>query len=190
MSLKLRFISTLAVAGTVAAFSTFAAAQDTKTETPAKAPEKVEKPFKGYHPGMGKFGGRGFGGKMHGRHMMRGFMRGIELTEAQKEKFRSLREANKPDQATMDEMRSLMQAKRSGTLTADQETRFKTLREERQAKAKATHEQMMNLLTPEQKAQMEKNKLEMKQRMEQFRQKREQFRKQKPDGTTDKPKIS
>lgn len=190
MSLNLRFISTLAVAGAVAAFSTFAGAQDTKAETPTTAPDKVEKPFKGRHHGMGKFGGRGFGGKMHGRHMMRGFMRGIELTEAQKEKIRSIREANKPDQATMEEMRSLMEAKRSGTLTADQEARMKTFREQRLAKGKAVHEQVMDVLTAEQKAQMEKNKLEMKQRMEQFRQKREEFRKQKTDGTTDKPKVS
>lgn len=190
MTLKFRFISTLTVAGVIAAFSTLASAQDKKAEAPATSPEKVEKPFKGHHRGMGKFGRGGFGGRHFGRHGMRGFMSGVELTDAQKERIRSIREANKPDQATMDEMRSLIEAKRSGTLTADQETRFKALREQRQAKAKAAHEEMLNLLTPEQKAQMEKNKAEMKQRMEQFRQKRQEFRKQKTDGTTEKPKVS
>lgn len=190
MTFKFRFISTLTLAGLIAAFSTFAAAQDTKTEAPAKAPEKVEKPFKGRHHGMGKFGGKGFGGKKHGRRGMRAFMRGIELTETQKGQIKAIREANKPDQATMDEMRTLMQAKRAGALTADQEARFKSLREERQVKGKAVHEQMMNILTAEQKTQIERNKLEMKQRMEQFRQKREEFRKQKTDGTKDKPKVN
>lgn len=189
MSLKFRFISTLTVAGMIAAFSVFSTAQDTKTEAPKTAPEKVEKPFKGDHRGMGRFGGRGFGGKKHGRHMMRGFMRGIELTEAQKEQIRGIREANKPDQATMDEMRTLMQAKRGGTLTPEQDARFKSLRDERKAKGQAVHEQMMNVFTAEQKAQIEKNKLEMKQRHEQFRQKREELRKQKQDGTADKPKV-
>ena len=46
MSLKFRFITTLTVAGAIAAFSTFSAAQDVKTETPSTAPDKVEKPFK------------------------------------------------------------------------------------------------------------------------------------------------
>lgn len=189
MSLKSRFISTLTVAGAIAAFSTFAAAQDTKTEQPSAAPDKVEKPFKGRHNKMGKFGGRGFGGRHFGAHGMRGFMRGIELTEAQKEQIRAIREANKPDQAAMDEIRALMKAKHEGTLTADQEARIKTFREQRLAKGKAIHEQIMNVFTAEQKAQIEQNKQQMKERREQFRQKREEFRKQKTDDTRDKPKI-
>lgn len=189
MSLKLRFISTLTIAGVIAAFSSVSMAQETKLETPSTNTDKVEKPFKGHRGGFGKFGGKGFGGKKHGRQGMRSFMRGIELTEAQKGQIKAIREANKPDQATMDEMRTLMQVKRAGTLTADQEARFKSLREERMMKGKAVHEQIMNVFTAEQKAQMEKNKLDMKQRHEQFRQKREELRKQKQDGTADKPKV-
>jgi len=189
MSLKFRFISTLTVAGVIAAFSSVSMAQETKAETPGTAPDKVEKPFKGKRGGFGKFGGRGFGGKKHGRHGMRGFMRGIELTDVQKEQIKGIREANKPDQALMDEFRSLRKAKHDGTLTADQEVRIKTLREQAQAKGKAVHEQIMNVFTAEQKTQIEKNKLEMKERREQMKQKREEFRKQKTDGTVDKPKV-
>lgn len=188
MSLKFKFISTLTVAGLIAAFSSVSTAQDAKADAPSTAPNKAEKPFKGHRGGFGKFGKRGFGGK-HGRHGMRGFMRGIELTDAQNEQIRGIREANKPNQAAKDEMRTLIEAKRAGTLTADQEARFKSFRAERQAKSKAVHEQMMNVLTAEQKAQIEKNKQEMKQRHEQFRQKREELRKQKQDGTADKPKV-
>lgn len=190
MSLKFKLISTLTLAGLIAAFSSVSMAQDTKTETPTTTPDKVEKPFKGQRGGFGKFGGRGFGGKKRGGHGMRGFMRGIELTDAQKDQIKAIREANKPDQALMDEFRSLRKAKHDGTLTADQEARIKTLREQAQAKGKAVHEQIMNVFTAEQKAQIEKNKLEMKQRHEQFRQKREEFRKQKTDGMVDKPKVS
>ncbi|MGB7202390.1 MAG: Spy/CpxP family protein refolding chaperone [Pyrinomonadaceae bacterium] len=189
MSLKFKFISTLTVAGLIAAFSSVSTAQDTKADAPSTAPNKAEKPFKGHRGGFGKFGGKGVGGKKHGRHGMRGFMRGIDLTDAQKEQIRGIREANKPDQAKMDEIRTLIEAKRAGTLTADQEARFKSFRDERQAKSKAVHEQMINVLTAEQKAQIEKNKQEMKQRHEQFRQKREELRKQKQDGTGDKPKV-
>lgn len=188
MSLKLRFITTLSLTGVIAAFATFAAAQETKTEAPSTNTDKVEKPFKGKRGGFGKFDKRGFGAR-HGRHAIRGFMRGIELTEAQKGQIKAIREANKPDQAAMDEMRTLMQAKRAGTLTADQEARFKSLREERMVKGKAVHEQIMKVFTAEQKAQIEKNKQEMKERHEQFRQKREEFRKQRTDGTVDKPKV-
>lgn len=189
MSLKFRFISTLTVAGLIAAFSTFAAAQDTKTEAPSTT-ERQEKQFKGKRGGFGKFGKRGFGGKhFGGRHGMRGFMRGIELTDAQKDQIKAIREANKPDQAIMDEFRTLIKAKRDGTLTADQEARIKTLREQAKEKGKAVHEQIMNVFTAEQKAQIEKNKLEMKERHEQMKQKRDEFRKQKTDGTVDKPKV-
>lgn len=190
MSLRFKFISTLTVAGLIAAFSSLSTAQETKAEAPTTAPNKAERPFKkGHRGGFGQFGGKGFAGKMHGRHGVRGLMRGIELTEAQKEQMRSIREANKPDQAIMDEFRSLRKAKHDGTLTADQEARIKTLREQTHAKGKAVHEQMMNVLTAEQKAQIEKNKLEMRERHEQFRQKREEFRKQKADAASDKPKI-
>jgi periplasmic protein CpxP/Spy len=188
MSLKFRFISTLTVAGAIAAFSTFSAAQDTKTETPSTTPDKVEKPFKGHRGGFGKFGGKGFGGK-HSGHGMRGFMRGIELTDVQKEQIKAIREANKPDQATMDEFRTLAKAKRDGSLTADQEARIKTLREQAQTKGKAVHEQIMNVFTAEQKAQIEQNKLQMKERHEQMKQKREELRKQKTDGATTEKKV-
>lgn len=189
MSLRFRFLSTLTVAGLIAAFSTLSLAQETKTETPATAPDKVEKPFKGHRGGFGKFGGRGFRGKHFGGHGMRGFMRGIELSDTQKDQIKAIREANKPDQATMDEFRSLRKAKHDGTLTADQEARIKTLREQAQAKGKLVHEQIMNIFTAEQKAQIEKNKLEMKERHDQMKQKREELRKRKADGTADKPKI-
>lgn len=179
----------LTVAGAIAAFSTFSAAQDTKTDTPSVSPERTEKSWRKDGKGRGGRFGQGFGRK-HGHHGMRGFMKGITLTDAQKDQIKAIRESNRPDQATMDEMRGLMKAKHEGTLTADQEARIKTLREQRMTKGKAVHEQIMNVFTADQKAQIEKNKVEMKQRREEMKLKREEFRKQKQaDGTADKPKV-
>jgi Spy/CpxP family protein refolding chaperone len=93
----------------------------------------------------------------------------------------------------MDEMQTLRKAKQEGTLTADQQSRLTALREQSKGKMQSVHEQIMNVLTAEQKAQLEAKKAEMKQRREQFRQEREQRRQQKqaaPAATTDTPKVN
>jgi len=95
-------------------------------------------------------------------------------------------ESNKPDQASMDQMRTLMEAKRNGTLTAEQKDQLKAIRQNGEAKHKAVHEQIMAVLTPEQLQQVEQNKQEMKKRMEERRQMREQ-RQATPPAAPDKP---
>ncbi len=170
----------------VVAFSTFTLAQDNKAATPAPDKEKAEKHFKGEGSGHGKGHGEGKGfGHKHGG-MMR-MMHMLNLTEAQKTQMHSILEANKPDQATRDEMRNLFDAKRSGTLTADQQARFDTLKEQGKAKANAVHEQILNVLTAEQRTQLEQKKAEMKQRKEERRQQREQLQKT-PAATTETTK--
>jgi len=140
----------------------FAAAQDTTT-APKDDAVKAEKRE---HRGMGKREG-----KMgrHGRHGMRG-LAGIELTDAQKEQFRAIHEANKPDAAAREEMKTLATAKRSGTLTPDQTERFKQLKAQGREKAQAVKLQIDGILTPEQKAQIETKKQEMRQKMQERRQ--------------------
>jgi Spy/CpxP family protein refolding chaperone len=192
MSLKTRFLSFLTLAVAVAAFSTITFAQDDKAVTPAPEKEKAEKPFHRGHKGHfgDKMGGRGFG--MRGGGMMR-ILHHLNLTEAQKAQIKSIMEANKPDQATMDELRTLHTAKRDGTITAEQQARLQSLREQSKIKMQSVHEQVQNVLTAEQKAQLEAKKAEMKQRREEFRQKREQYRQQKqaaPATTTEAPKVN
>lgn len=183
MSLINRFSSILTVAIAVFAFSTFTLAQDDKIASPAPEKGKAERHFKGEGRGFGKHGeGRGHGGMMRAFHE-------LNLTEAQKTQIQAIMEANKPDQATREEMHTLFEAKRNGTLTADQQARLDAVKEQAQAKMKAVHEQMLNILTAEQRAQLEQKKAEMKQRHQEFRQKREPLRQQQtPSATTTETK--
>lgn len=189
MSLKNKFITVLSVAGATALLATASFAQDSNSTTnptdKAGAPQKTERGFGKRGFGKGKFGGRhGEMGMRHGRGM--GMMlRGLNLTDAQKTQIQSIMAANKPTQETRDEMRTLMQAKRTGTLTTDQESRLTALRTGAQQKGAAVHEQILSVLTPEQKATIEQRKQEMQKRM----QERKQWRQQKQTGAapTDKP---
>ena len=79
-------------------------------------------------------------------------------------------EANRPDQLLMNEMRTLHQAKRDGTLTADQQARFQTLRQQAREKGESVHKQILAILTPEQLQQLEQKKAEMQKRRRQMRQ--------------------
>ena len=180
MSSKFFSISTLAVA--VFAFSAISFGQDVKTEAP-----KADQAGKGHHDGVRK----GHRGGKFGRHMMRGMRGGfaaLQLTDAQKEQLKAVREANKLDRSKFEAIRPLMQAKRAGTITADQQAQLDAFKKEMRANRLAMRQQMLAILTPEQKATLEQRKTEMKQRREEFRQKREEWRKQrelqKPAGTT------
>lgn len=190
MSLKRNFSFILTAAAGAVVFAGAAIAQDSSAPAATdKAPrqERGERKF-----GKGEFGGR------HGKHGFgkRGFgMRGgmfhdLNLTDAQKEQMKVIREANKPNQADFDAIRPLMEAKRNGTITADQEAQLKAFRENRQAKMQLVHQQLMNILTAEQKATLEQRKADRKQRFEEFKKNRELRRQKKMDGTaTEKPKA-
>ena len=134
--------------------------------------------------------GKDFRGERFGRHGSAFGLRGIELTDAQKEQIRQIHESNKPSEALMTEMRTLREAKQNGTLTADQKARLQSVRDEAQLKAKSVHEQVLGILTSEQKAQIEQQKQERQQRMEQRRQQMQERRQQRelnrPKDTTTK----
>jgi len=192
MTFKTRSLSIL-ILGLGLAGASFA--QDTKTTTPdasAKAAAKAER-----HAGKRgdlagrKFGRRGFGGDSgkFGGPMGRfgGFGPGITLTDDQKAQMRKIHEANKPDPAAFQELRTIMEARRSGTLTDAQKARVKELREQQAAKAKATRAQIEAILTPDQKAQIQKNQEERKARRQQMEQRMQEWRKNhqnKPDAKT------
>lgn len=155
----------------VVAFSTFASAQTTG-EAPVDGAKKVEKhDRKGFggkrgHGRMGRHGGPGKG--------MFGF-RGIELSEAQKEQMKAIREANKPDAASMELMKSIRETRKAGgTITEDQKAQMKLHRDAQKVKMESVRQQMDAILTPEQKAQIEAKKVERKKRFEERRQLREQ----------------
>jgi len=163
---------------TVAAFAVVSFAQNTTAPSTNGTEKSGKMERHGDHRGE-------FGKGMHGRRGG-GFMRelrGITLTDAQKEQLRAIHEANKPDQASMEEMHALMEAKRGGTLTADQQERMKAIREQGRAKGEQVHSQVIAILTPEQFQQVEKNRQEMKDRREQ----RRNERREKAPADTDKP---
>jgi Spy/CpxP family protein refolding chaperone len=178
MSLKNKFFSVLAIAIGVVGFSTFTLAQDQSTST---APEKTERTVRGEGRGFGHKGGHNKFGMRHGRGMY--MLHGLDLTEAQKTQIHSIMEANKPDQATMQEFRSLRQAKHDGTITVEQQERIKTLRAQSQDKFKAVHQQILAVLTPDQLAKLEQRKQERTQKWGD----RKSRRQQDPAATTDQP---
>lgn len=187
MSLKRNISTVLTAAAGAVIFAGAAMAQDSTAAAPATG-DKAEHHHRGERgdrkAGRGEFGGR------HGKHgfgMRGGMFRGLNLTDAQKEQMKQIREANKPNKADFDAIKPLMEAKRNGTITADQEAQLKAFRESRMSNMKNVHEQMLNVLTAEQKAQLEQQKLERKQKREQFKQNRELRRQQKQDGAVAKP---
>ncbi len=180
MALNKRFFSFLTVAAAFAAFSIIAPAQDTVPAKPDKADKAARKA--GVRGGLfGRGMHRGMRGAMRGGHFGRaGMFRGITLTDAQKEQIKQIREANQPDKALLDELRTIRQSRKAGTdLTADQKARINAIHDQLRTKAQSAHDQIQNVLTAEQKAQIEQRKTQMKQRMEQFRQKRDEMRKQR-----------
>lgn len=189
MSLKQKFFSGLGLTAAIAAFAVAGSAQVTGEEKP-KDPNKMErkagKEGKGAH--RGGFGRSIRGGKF-GRHGGFGF-RGIELSEAQKAQLKAIREANQPDAALHEELKSIMQARRAGSLTDDQKARLQAIRDQQMERAKAIRAQIEAILTNEQKQQIEQRKQEMKQRMELRHQQmleRRQFRKERKGTGEAKP---
>ena len=171
MSLRSRFIALLTIAGATVAFSAVGMAQD-KTVSPQT--DKTEKQDKGDHQrGPGRFGKGGPGGRRGGPGMRAGgpamMFRGLNLTDAQKTQIQEIMKSNRPNLSTenREEMRSLMMARRTGTLTTAQEDKMKSMRSAGQAKAQSIRDQILGVLTAEQKAQLEQRRTQMKDRIQQ-----------------------
>lgn len=168
MAIRSKLFSLFTLAFAVTAFTVVASAQET-APAPKEGDKKLER-------GEGKRGGYGrHGGKFGGRHGGPGMreLHGITLTDAQKEQLKAIHEANKPSQETIDQMKAFGEARRNGTLTDAQKEQMKQFREAQRAKMESVHSQILAILTPEQKAQLEQRKAEMKQRMEERRQLRQ-----------------
>jgi Spy/CpxP family protein refolding chaperone len=97
---------------------------------------------------------------------------GLNLSDAQKAQLRNLRTSNTSNGANRQEMRELQQAKQNGTLTAQQEARLKDLRRQAKADVENRQQQILSILTPEQRRQLEQNNLERKGQKRERRQNR------------------
>lgn len=195
MSFKTKLFSGITMGAAFAVFAVAGSAQ-VVTETKPDATQKTEKRWGKRGDGMGK----GMHGDKFGRRGMRGGLglRGIELTDAQKEQIKAIHLANKPSEELraqhQEQMKAFREARKAGTLTEEQKTQMKAFRDERMAKMQAVRAHIEAILTPEQKAQLEAKRVERQQRMEQRRelrqQRREQFKQRKEAGevkSTDKP---
>jgi Spy/CpxP family protein refolding chaperone len=131
-------------------------------------------------PPFGRRMGKGMGGRHSGENPMRGehedrrALRDLNLTDAQRQQLRDIEKRYAQTfRADREEMRKLMEARRSGTaLTPEQETRAKQLRDELRANAERMRAEIQNILTPEQRQQLQQRRDEMKQRGDQFKQRR------------------
>ncbi len=165
MSFKHKFISAITLALAVGTFSTFVAAQDGSTNNKIDSTKKERKFERRGGGGMrGDQGERG--GKHGGDRMMMGALRRLNLTDAQKAQIKTIFESNKPDQAQREEMRGLLEKKRGGSITEQEQSRLKEIKTQMRTSAEQTHNAVLAVLTAEQRTQLEQMKQEMRQRHE------------------------
>lgn len=161
MKIKTILLSSFAVI----ALSSIGFAQEVK---PTENQDTVRK-----ERGLGKRGDGKLGGKRHGHRGKEMAMRGLHklnLTDAQKAQLKDLKERNKSQFATQrEELKQLAAKKHNGLITADEENRFKNLREQMQANRKKIHDEMLTILTPEQKTQLDQMRTEMREKMKERR---------------------
>jgi Spy/CpxP family protein refolding chaperone len=173
MSLKRRIVEGGLIFSLVFAFSAIAFGQQTTTQTEVAPQTKVEKKQRKL---LGRDGKRGQRGKF-GRHVLAK----LNLTDAQKEQLSALRNSAKEKFAPQrEELRTLAQKKRQGTITADEQAKIDALKQQLKTSGQQMREQISAILTTEQKQQLEQMKQEMKQRREEMRKRFEERRKQKP----------
>lgn len=139
MFMRIKFV----VASLAISLTMFAAAAMAQQTQPNSAPQ----------PGRQKRHMKMGGGGMHG--MDRAF-RQLNLTDQQRQQIHSIMQTQfQSTQSQRQELRQLMEKRRAGTLTADETARLKELRQQLRQGERAAHTQLMAVLTPEQKTQLQ-----------------------------------
>jgi Spy/CpxP family protein refolding chaperone len=149
MSIKKFVFSALAVA----AFSSLSFAQGGQ-------PNQPNRPNQPQREGMGRMEGRDFGRGFQMRRpgMMRGGMMNFDrlnLTDAQKQRIQTIMETNRKNmeatRAQREEIARLTQLRRQGLLTTEQGTRLTSLQAQMQTNAERTRNEILGVLTPDQR---------------------------------------
>ncbi len=98
----------------------------------------------------------------------------LDLTEAQQGQIRSIREATRQrTEASRTELGQLLQSRRSGgQLTEEQQARARQLATELRSNDQSVHQEILGVLTPEQRAQLEQWQQERKSRRHEMRERR------------------
>ena len=153
--------------GLVASMAATSLAQTPQTPAPEGGADT------GRHERMGRRGRHQRGvGKRGGFRMLRQ----LNLSDAQRQQIQSIRENYAARTAAQrEELRQLSRTKRQGgTLTPEQQARAEQLRTELRATSESIHIEMLNVLTPEQRTQLEQSMKEHRERREEFRGRRGQ----------------
>ena len=173
MSFKIKLVSAIATGFAVVSFSALAASAQTEQQT--TQPQDSAQQTRREHKGFGKADGEGHrhhgGGEMGMRELAQ-----LNLTDAQKQQIHAVMEANRKNENSADfqEIRTLSQAKRSGTITPEQEQKLKAFKKQMRANMEQTHQQILAILTTEQRAQLEQIEKQRREEMKQRRETREQ----------------
>jgi Spy/CpxP family protein refolding chaperone len=176
MSFNRKLITAATSALAVVAFTTFASAQDTNTNQENNSTQKQEMREGRGGRGFGRRGGdRGMrGGRHGGDKMMLRALGQLNLSDAQKEQIRGISETFKTSTQTQrEELRSLGMKKRDGIITTDEQARFKEIRTQIKASGEQMRNQVLAVLTAEQRTRLEQMKEEMKRRKMERRQNRQ-----------------
>lgn len=137
-------------------------------QQPQEAPGAEGRAERGLHRG-GRRGGRG------DMHILR-MLRQLELTEAQQQQARTIAEnylaAIKPQR---EELMKLREQKEQGAENADLHSRAQALRTQIHESTRTMHEQLLAILTPEQRTRLDQMQAEFKGRRERMRERRRQM---------------
>ena len=133
----------------------------------AQQPTQQPSPEAGQQPGPGMRGPRG------PRDFKRGGMgafRQLDLTDAQRQQLREISERFRESTRTQrEQMRPFHeQLRQGGTLSTDDQAKLNALREQLRGLERQSHEEMLSVLTPEQRAKLDQLKEEHKAHRERF----------------------
>lgn len=177
MSKARKIFSFLTLLFAVVAMTTFVAAQEKSDSDMQKREMKRDGKLSKRNFFEGKRGKRG---KRGHRGFMR-MLRGIELTDNQKEQIKTLAETQRAtNQPMREEARELYMKKRDGTITEAETERLKQIHMDMKASGDQFKATILGLLTPEQRAEIDRIKAEREQRRQE-RRRRWQERKQQQE---------
>lgn len=137
--MKKILIKAVTTSGFVAALALVGFAQQTPTQTTPASPVR-----EGKHQGH------------HGEHGMREMLESLNLSDEQRRQIGSIMSKHKSEtQAQRQEAHTLKKQQRHGaTLTSDQQARLQTLQTQLRDSEKQTHQDIIAVLTPDQRAQL------------------------------------
>jgi protein CpxP len=143
MSLLKKFTGAGLTLGLILTVSAVAFAQQPTNVPQDNGQQRHER--RGKHRGMGKRGG--------------GILRlagQLNLSDAQQQQLRAIQERFEANTKTQrEEMRRLHESNQGGTLSTDTQSRMQALRAELRQAVRGVHQEMLNVLTPDQRTQFE-----------------------------------